>query len=261
VGRGGMQDRPKRIANFRELARLWREDYRRHWRRVFEPGLHVIATHRLGVWAEGLASPLARWPVKAIYSVLALHCEYVYGSRIEPSCRIGRRVLLAHASGGIVLGHHVTVGDDCILRHNVTLGARGHTKPGDPTLGARVEVGAGAVIIGEITVGDDAVIGANAVVTGDVPPGAVVRVPLATIRMPGEAVREASNETRWPPTTRRANASLSPVVLPVDMQTPDTDPLPLEAEHERRSWQQSSERDRRAHARPGGSATSRRPQG
>jgi serine O-acetyltransferase len=254
-----MQQRPKRIASVRELARLWREDYRRHYRRVFEPGLHVIATHRLGVWSEGLASPLARWPAKAIYSMLALYCEYVYGSRIEPSCRIGRRVLLGHASGGIILGHHVTIGDDCILRHNVTLGARGHTKPGDPTLGARVEVGAGAVIIGTIAVGDDAVIGANTVVTGDVPPGAVVRAPVATIRMLGDA-GEASAETRRPP-VRRANGSFSPVVLPSGMQTPDTGPLPLDIERERRCWRLSAERDRRVHAPSGGSATSRRSQG
>jgi serine O-acetyltransferase len=207
-----MQQRPKRIASFRELVRLWREDYRRHWRRAFEPGLHVIATYRLGVWAEGLGSPFARGPVKAIYYVLALHCEYVYGSRIEPSCRIGRRVLLAHGSGGIILGHHVTVGDGCILRHNVTLGARGHTKPGEPTLGAGVEVGTGAVIIGAITIGDDAVIGANAVVTVDVPSGAVVRAPAATIRMPGEAAGEAAADTRRPaiplagrPARRRAD--------------------------------------------------------
>jgi serine O-acetyltransferase len=255
-----MQQRPKRIASFRELVRLWREDYRRHWRRAFEPGLHVIATHRLGVWAEGLASPLARWPVKAIHSVLALHCEYVYGSRIEPSCRIGRRVLLAHASGGIILGHHATVGDDCILRHNVTLGARGHTKPGDPILGARVEVGVGAVIIGAITVGDGAVIGANAVVTVDVPPGALVRAPVATIRTPGEADAAASAETHRPP-LQRAHDSFSPVVPAAGVQTPETGPPPLEVEHARHSWRSSLERDRRAHGRPDGSAMSRRPQG
>jgi serine O-acetyltransferase len=195
VGRGGMQQRPKRIASFRELARLWREDYRRHFRRTFEPGLHVIATYRLGVWAEGLDSPLARKPVKAIYYMLALYCEYIYGSRIEPSCRIGRRVLLGHGSGGIVLGSDVAIGDDCILRHNVTLGALRHTRPGNPTLGARVEIGAGAVIIGKITIGDDVMIGANAVVTVDVPPGAVVRAPAATIRMPGEAAGKVSAES------------------------------------------------------------------
>lgn len=236
--------------------RLWREDYRRHWRRVFEPGLHVIATYRLGVWAEGLDSSLVRGPVKAIYYVLALYCEYVYGSRIEPSCRIGRRVILGHGSGGIILGRNVTVGDDCILRHNVTLGAVRHSKPGDPTLGARVEVGAGAVIIGQITIGDDVMIGANAVVTVDVPSGAVVRAPAATIRMPGEAAADTRQ-----PAIQRTNGSPSPVVLPAGVQTPDTGPLPPDIERERQRWRLSTEGNRRvSYGRSDGSSTSRRPQ-
>ena len=259
-----MSGRPKRIESFRELARLWREDYRRHWRRVFEPGLHVIATYRLGVWAEGLDSPLVRGPVKAIYYMLALHCEYVYGSRIEPSCRIGRRVLLAHSSGGIILGHNVTIGDDCILRHNVTLGAKGHTKPGDPTLGARVEVGAGAVIVGAITISDDAVIGANAVVTVDVPPGAVVRAPAATIHMPREAAGEATVDIRRPAIRRANGFPSSRVALPAGMQTPDTGPLPLDIERERHHRRLSAERDRKpSYGQSDGRTTSRRrpPQG
>jgi acetyltransferase-like isoleucine patch superfamily enzyme len=76
-----------------------------------------------------------------------------------------------HGSAGIVLGHDVGIDDDCLLRHNVTLGELRHTKPGDPTLGARVEVGAGEVILGPVK-GDDAEIGANTVVTIDVPPSA-----------------------------------------------------------------------------------------
>jgi acetyltransferase-like isoleucine patch superfamily enzyme len=37
-----------------------------------------------------------------------------------------------------------------------------------------VEVGAGAVIVGDIEVGEDSVVGANAVVTKDVPPRVLV---------------------------------------------------------------------------------------
>ena len=41
-------------------------------------------------------------------------------------------------------------------------------------IGDRVEIGAGAVILGSVLVGEDAVIGANAVVRRDVAPGSVV---------------------------------------------------------------------------------------
>jgi serine O-acetyltransferase len=41
-----------------------------------------------------------------------------------------------------------------------------------PKLGKRVDVGAGAQILGNVTIGDNASIGANAVVLCDVPAGA-----------------------------------------------------------------------------------------
>jgi serine O-acetyltransferase len=43
-----------------------------------------------------------------------------------------------------------------------------------PTLGRRVQVYAGATVLGPITVGDDVVIGAGALVLKDVPSGSTV---------------------------------------------------------------------------------------
>ncbi len=54
----------------------------------------------------------------------------------------------------------------------MTLGNRYLDRPFDaPKLGKRVNVGAGAKILGAVTLGNDAVIGANAVVLKDVPAG------------------------------------------------------------------------------------------
>jgi serine O-acetyltransferase len=65
------------------------------------------------------------------------------------------------------------IGDGCIIRQNVTLGNRHPDRPFDaPVLGRHVNVGAGAVILGNVHIGDRAAIGANAVVLSDVPPGA-----------------------------------------------------------------------------------------
>jgi serine O-acetyltransferase len=55
------------------------------------------------------------------------------------------------------------------------------TNAGIPTIGDRVFIGPGAIVLGGIQVGNDALIGANAVVTFDVPESAVVAAPKAEI--------------------------------------------------------------------------------
>ena len=72
-----------------------------------------------------------------------------------------------------------TVGRDCRVNQQVTVG---HTGRGQPVIGDRVSIGAGAVVVGPVTVGDDARIGANATVVRDVPPGAVMLAPPAVPR-------------------------------------------------------------------------------
>jgi serine O-acetyltransferase len=62
-----------------------------------------------------------------------------------------------------------------LIRHGVTLGNTGYDDPlGAPTIGSRVQIGAGAKILGRVTIGNDVIIGANAVVIDDVPNNAVV---------------------------------------------------------------------------------------
>jgi serine O-acetyltransferase len=83
---------------------------------------------------------------------------------------------------GIVIGG-ATIGRNCVLYHNVTIGVRAphltHRRPRRPelpTIGDDVIIYAGAMILGPITVGDRAIIGANAMVTQDVPPDTMVGV-------------------------------------------------------------------------------------
>jgi len=72
-----------------------------------------------------------------------------------------------------------TVGEDCWVNQQVTVG---HTGRGQPVVGDRVRIGAGAVVVGPVHVGDDAVVGANATVVRDVPAGAVMLAPEAVRR-------------------------------------------------------------------------------
>jgi serine O-acetyltransferase len=79
-------------------------------------------------------------------------------------------VVIEHQHGIIVHGDAV-IGDDCILRHGVTIGNRTLDRPHDaPRIGDGVNIGAGAKILGGVVVGDGAQIGANSVVVNDVPP-------------------------------------------------------------------------------------------
>ncbi|MGL5510902.1 MAG: serine O-acetyltransferase, partial [Microcoleaceae cyanobacterium] len=80
---------------------------------------------------------------------------------------------------------YCSIGDDSIIRQGVTLGNRYLEKPLEaPHLGKRVNIGAGAKILGAVNIGDDVSIGANAVVLSDVPDGqAAVGIPAKIISL------------------------------------------------------------------------------
>lgn len=97
------------------------------------------------------------------------------GADILPGCNIGPGLVLHHPSG-IVIGHGVRIGSNCVILQGVTLGERyssSHVNNEYPTVGHGVTIGAGAKILGGIKLGDGCKIGANSVVLADVPPGKV----------------------------------------------------------------------------------------
>ncbi len=89
--------------------------------------------------------------------------------------RIGPGLFIQHGVATIVTAK--SIGSHCWINQQVTIG---HGATGRPTLGDRVRVGAGAVVIGPITLHDGATVGANATVIHDVGPGETVVAPLAT---------------------------------------------------------------------------------
>ncbi|MEP6562539.1 MAG: DapH/DapD/GlmU-related protein [Nakamurella sp.] len=99
--------------------------------------------------------------------------QIVYGTEIDDQAFIGRRVLIGHHVGVQIPGFSV-IGDDSVIRHNVTLGFTGTAaKRHDvPRIGRRVEIGTGATMLGPITIGDDAKIGPHSLVMVNVPAGA-----------------------------------------------------------------------------------------
>lgn len=83
------------------------------------------------------------------------------GIEIGPNC-FGKGLNLYHA-GSIIINPAVRVGKNCSLHGANCIGNNGIT-PDVPTLGDNVDVGYGAVIIGNVKIADNIKIGANAVV-------------------------------------------------------------------------------------------------
>jgi serine acetyltransferase len=150
------------------LAQI-REDWIAHGRDWTRPGFRAVAVHRFGNWRMRLQPKILRAPLSVLYRVLYRRIRNVYGIELPYSTRLGRRVIFEHQAGITIHGECV-IGDDCIIRQGVTLGNRWLDRPLDaPRIGNRVNVGAGAKILGRVTIGDHANIGANAVVLSDVP--------------------------------------------------------------------------------------------
>lgn len=88
--------------------------------------------------------------------------------------RIGPALFIQHGVATIVTAE--SIGSHCWINQQVTIG---HNARGRPTIGDRVRVGAGAVVVGPVILHDGATVGANATVVHDVAAGDTVVAPLA----------------------------------------------------------------------------------
>ena len=126
------------------------------------PGVHALWAHRINhfLWNHGL---------KLIARIGSQWARSATGIEIHPAARIGRRFFIDHGMG-VVIGETTIIGDDVMIYHDVTLGARGFALGKRlPTIGDHVVIGAGARVIGNVNVGERAVISANSVILKDVP--------------------------------------------------------------------------------------------
>lgn len=148
-------------------------------------------------------------------SIIGTHCSIYRDVVLGEDCRVGDHVGIregARIGKRCVIGcmvdiqYNVTIGDDVRILNQTqiaggsTIGNGTFIGPGvqtanDPhvakfdladyqdrgqvgvTIGERVFIGVGAILLPGVTIGDGAVIAAGAVVTKDVPAGAVVRAP------------------------------------------------------------------------------------
>ncbi len=125
------------------------------------PGVHAIWNYRVShfLWSRGF---------KLIARMLSNRARRRTGIEIHPAAIIGRRFFIDHGIG-VVVGETTEIGDDVMLYHNVTLGARRFaTGKRHPTIGNRVTIGAGAKILGPVKIADEVRIPYNRVVLEDI---------------------------------------------------------------------------------------------
>jgi len=145
-------------------AALRQDPAARNWLEVLltYPGLHAV-------WGYRIAHFLWNLKLKLIARIYSNWIRAVTGIEIHPAAKIGRRFFIDHGMG-VVIGATAVVGDDVMIYHDVTLGARTNDAgKRHPTIGNNVVIGSGARVLGDINIGEGVRINANLVVTKSVP--------------------------------------------------------------------------------------------
>lgn len=134
---------------------------------LYYKGFHALQSYRVAHW-------LWHNEHKAFALCLQNRISEVFGVDIHPAAKIGKGILIDHATG-IVIGETAIVKDNVSILHSVTLGGTGK-ESGDrhPKIESGVLIGAGAKILGNIIIGEGAKVGAGSVVLKAVPPHATV---------------------------------------------------------------------------------------
>jgi len=165
-----------------QWCRLLYQDYRRY-RAAGHSALGTIFLSQ-GFWANcvhrvfhALISAAPGGPLRSIAKTIGALAqklvEIATGICIPNKTQVGGGLYFPRF-GAIILSHG-SIGENCTIEQNVTLGIAGRGEErGHPTIGSRVFIGAGAMIVGKISIGDDAYIFPGSVVTRPVPPRAVV---------------------------------------------------------------------------------------
>jgi serine O-acetyltransferase len=158
-----------------------RQDLETYEKDITRQGLWVMIVYRFGCWRYKIRPRPLRLPFSFLYRVLKLVTQILTGIDLPCEVRLGQRFRIEHF-GDIIISGDAVFGDDVTIRNGVTIGLRRTGVRGAPVIGSRVDIGAGAKILGAIRIGDDVAIGANAVVLTDVPANSIaVGVP-ATVR-------------------------------------------------------------------------------
>lgn len=138
----------------------------------WDPSRSLLSSIRTYQKYSGSNNPL--FTLFKRYAVLRYRFwSVVTGADIPLNCNIGGGLILPHPNG-VVIHSDVTIGPNCLIFQQVTIGVT-ETDTMPPVIGGHVDIGAGAIILGNVRIGNHARIGAHALVTKDVPANKTAR--------------------------------------------------------------------------------------
>jgi serine O-acetyltransferase len=135
-------------------------------------GFWVMLVYRLGRWRYTIKNSMVRKPFSFVYKALYKFVQILTGVELPCEVPVGKNFRIDHF-GDIIVSGYASFGDDCILRNGVTIGLKNIEEKAAPHIGNKVNIGAGAKILGNITIGNNVDIGANAVVISPVPDNSI----------------------------------------------------------------------------------------
>src|SRR5882672_2985665 len=129
---------------------------------LFFKGFHALQSYRVAhfLWNHGR---------KLVALFIQNRMSDLFAVDIHPAARLGRGIMIDHATG-VVIGETAVVGDDVSMLHGVTLGGTGkENEDRHPKIGRGVLLSVGAKVLGNIEIGHCARIAAGSVVVKSVP--------------------------------------------------------------------------------------------
>lgn len=111
---------------------------------------------------------------KLVYQIILRIFGTRYGFQIALEAKIDGGLFIGHF-GPVVISALASIGHNCNIAHNVTIGATRRKKNfGAPQIGNNVWIGTGAVLVGKIAIGNNVLIAPNSFVNFDVPSNSIV---------------------------------------------------------------------------------------
>ncbi len=131
---------------------------------LFYKGFHALQCYRIAHW-------LWTHDRKSMALFFQNRISELFGVDIHPAARLGKGIMIDHATG-VVIGETAVVEDDVSMLHGVTLGGTGkETGDRHPKVRRGVLLSMGAKVLGNIEIGEYSRVGAGSVVLKSVPAG------------------------------------------------------------------------------------------